>query len=168
MQNRHKMMIDRLFEAYSLTEYGEMQKNKISRFWGLWPDIHIRAYWVKSSNLSNFWHILTNIYRRMLVEGSLEAYCLGQTKIIPCFPSPRASVLGGAWQFFFSEPYFLIPNIYFIHFYTILSIVKTAFSNIRSWSSVYYEDMKWCHTEVFNRPRRPQCICLLIWCGPAK
>ena len=76
VNNYRRMVLEGSFEVYSLTEYREIQNIKISVFWRSGPDFHIRAYLVKSPNLSIFWHILANNYRKILVEGSLDAYWL--------------------------------------------------------------------------------------------
>ena len=76
VNNYRRMVFEGSFEVYSLTEYREIQNIKISVFWRSGPDFHIRAYLVKSPNLSIFWHILANNYRWILVEGSLDAYWL--------------------------------------------------------------------------------------------
>ena len=75
VNNYRRMVLEGSFEVYSLTEYREIQRI-FKNTKGLWPDFHIRAYWIKSPNLSIFWHILANNYRRILVEGSLDVYWL--------------------------------------------------------------------------------------------
>ena len=69
------MLVEGLLEAYCLTEY-EKKIDLFQNFGGLGPNPHIWAFVAKSLILSTFCNISTDIYHRMLVEGSLEAYCL--------------------------------------------------------------------------------------------
>ena len=87
-------------------------KNQRNRhFGGLQSDFHIWAFWVKSPILATFCHILANNYHRMLVEGSLEAYCF--TEYTPIKRIHKFSIFRGLglnyhiWAFQAKSPIFV-------------------------------------------------------------